>query len=154
VGIDVDGTLTDGGMYHSAEGEPQKKFDTRDAKGLERLRANGIRVCILSQESSPAVAARMSKLKIDDYFPGVVDKLELLQRLAGQWHVELAQVAYVGDDLNDLQCLERVGLSCCPANAVPDILRTVDYVCEKSGGAGAVREVCDLILEAEAGRSA
>jgi N-acylneuraminate cytidylyltransferase len=146
--VDVDGTLTDGGMYYGPDGEILKKFDTRDAKGLARLQARGIRVVVLTGEDSPAVAARMKKLEIAEYYPAVADKLALLQECAGRWGVALQAVAYVGDDVGDLECLRAVGLPCCPADAVPEIRRQVEYVCVNPGGRGAVREVCDLILDA------
>ena len=149
--LDVDGTLTDGGMYYAPDGEALKKFNTRDAHGIQRLRDRGIRVCVISAEDSPAVAARMQKIGVDEYFPGVNNKLALLVKQAKKWGVSLAQIAYIGDDLGDLECLTSVGVAFCPADAVPEVRRQVDYVCTQSGGAGAVREVCDLILTGRAG---
>lgn len=146
--VDVDGTLTDGGMYYGAEGEALKKFDTRDAKGLARMKTSGIRVVVLTSEDSPAVAARMKKLGIEEYYPGVTDKLALLHECVVRGGLALRAIAYVGDDLGDLECLRAVGLSCCPADAVPDVRTQVDYVCANLGGHGAVREVCELILDA------
>ncbi|BCT66792.1 acylneuraminate cytidylyltransferase [Nitrosospira sp. NRS527] len=145
--LDVDGTLTDAGMYYGPAGEALKKFNTRDAHGLQLLRENGISVCVISSEDSPAVAARMKKLRIDEYYPGVQNKLPLLLELAQRWGISLQNIGYVGDDLTDLKCLSRVGSAFCPADAVPEILRQVHYVCKYSGGHGAVREVCDLILQ-------
>lgn len=143
--VDVDGTLTDGGMYYDGNGEALKKFDTRDAKGMLMLRDAGVRVCVVTAENSAVVAARMRKLGITDYFPGVKDKLTWLHEHGTRWQIPLTQTAYIGDDLNDLQGLRAVAVSCCPADAVPAVRRSVGYVCSASGGAGAVREVCDLI---------
>jgi N-acylneuraminate cytidylyltransferase len=143
--IDVDGTLTDGGMYYSGEGEALKKFNTRDAKGMLMLRDAGVRICVLTAENSAVVHARMKKLGITDYFPGVADKPSWLKQSAAQWGFDLAHVGYIGDDLNDLECLRTVGFSCCPADAVPQVRRAVHYICGAAGGEGAVREVCDLI---------
>ncbi|CAN5302322.1 HAD hydrolase family protein [soil metagenome] len=143
--VDVDGTLTDGGMYYDADGEAMKKFDTRDAKGLGLLRDAGVRVCVVTQENSAVVHARMKKLGITDYFPGVTDKPAWLAEHGARWGIALAQTAYIGDDLNDLACLRTVGLSCCPSNAVPEVRAAVRHVCSAAGGAGAVREVADLI---------
>jgi N-acylneuraminate cytidylyltransferase len=145
--LDVDGTLTDAGMYYGPAGEALKKFNTRDAHGLQLLRENGVSVCVISTEDSPAVAARMKKLHIDEYYPGVQNKLPLLLELTQRWGISLQNIGYVGDDLSDLKCLSRVGSAFCPADAVPEILRQVHYVCQRSGGHGAVREVCDLILQ-------
>jgi N-acylneuraminate cytidylyltransferase len=145
--LDVDGTLTDAGMYYGPAGEALKKFNTRDAHGLQLLRENGINVCVISTEDSPAVAARMKKLHIDEYYPGVKNKLPLLLELAKRWGISPQNIGYMGDDLSDLQCLSWVGSAFCPADAVSEILRQAHYVCTRSGGHGAVREVCDLILQ-------
>ena len=143
--VDVDGTLTDGGMYYDGKGEAMKKFDTRDAKGMLMLRDAGVRVCVVTAETSAVVTARMRKLGITDYFPGVKDKLAWLREHVTRWQLDAAQVAYIGDDLNDLEGLLAAGLSCCPADAVPEVRQAVHYVCAAGGGAGAVREVCDLV---------
>lgn len=143
--VDVDGTLTDAGMYYDGRGEALKKFDTRDAKGMLMLRDAGVRVCVVTAESSAVVRARMRKLGITDYFPGVKNKRAWLDAYAPQFGVSLDQIAYIGDDVNDLDGLRAVGLSCCPADAVPEVRRAVNYVCKAGGGAGAVREICDLI---------
>ncbi|MDE2366907.1 MAG: HAD hydrolase family protein, partial [Betaproteobacteria bacterium] len=145
--LDVDGTLTDAGMYYGPAGEALKKFNTRDAHGLQLLREKGIGVCVISTEDSPAVAARMRKLRIDEYYPGVQNKLPLLLELAQRWDIAPRNIGYIGDDLSDLKCLSRVGAAFCPADAVPEVLRQAHYICEHSGGHGAVREVCDLILQ-------
>ncbi|HWH74456.1 MAG TPA: HAD hydrolase family protein [Methylibium sp.] len=143
--VDVDGTLTDGGMYYDGNGEALKKFNTRDAKGLLLLRELGVRVCVVTAENSAVVHARMRKLGLTDYFPGVADKPAWLAEHGRKFQVAAAQTAYIGDDLNDLECLRTVGLSCCPADAVPEVRRSVSYVCKAAGGEGAVREVADLI---------
>jgi len=145
--LDVDGTLTDGGMYYGSDGEMLKKFDTRDAHGLQLLRERGIQVCVLSSEDSAAVAARMKKLGIDEYYLGVKKKLALLEQKLASWKIAWQEIAYMGDDLCDLECLQRAGMAICPADAVPEILRHVHHVCTRSGGHGAVREACDRILD-------
>jgi len=144
--IDVDGTLTDGGMYYGPEGEALKKFNTRDAKGLQSIRQAGIKLCVMTQEQSDAVHARMRKLKIDNYHPGVHDKLTRLREVAKDWGLPLEAIAYMGDDLNDLSCLEAVGYAFCPQDAVPEIQAVADYITRNRAGDGAVREVCDLLL--------
>ncbi len=143
--VDVDGTLTDGGMYYDGRGEALKKFDTRDAKGMLMLRDAGVRVCVVTAETSAVVRARMRKLGITDYFAGVKNKLAWLDEYGPRLGVAPAQMAYIGDDVNDLEGLRVVGLSCCPADAVLEVRLAVDYVCTAGGGTGAVREVCDLI---------
>jgi N-acylneuraminate cytidylyltransferase len=146
--LDVDGTLTDGGMYYGPDGEALKKFNTRDAHGLQLLREKGIRVCVISTEKSAAVEARMKKLDIEEYYPGVQDKFSLLLELTKRWGVSLQDTAYIGDDLSDLKCLTSVGNAFCPADSVPEVLQQAHYVCKYPGGNGAVREVCDFILKA------
>jgi len=144
--LDVDGTLTDGGMYYGPEGEALKKFQTRDAHGMQRLREHGIKLCVISAEDSPAVAARMKKLRIDEYYPGIKDKYTFLTEQSKTWQIPLTNIGYMGDDLCDLKCIKNVGFSFCPADSVPEILQQAHYVSTNKGGYGAVREVCDLIL--------
>jgi N-acylneuraminate cytidylyltransferase len=145
---DVDGTLTDGGMYYSADGEILKRFDTRDAFGMNRLRHLDVRLAIVTAEDSPIVLARARKMRIEDVYVNVPEKLRLMGRLLEKWGLGWQHLAYVGDDLNDLPVLEQAGFSACPADAAPEVARRVHYVCRKNGGHGAVREVCDFIVEA------
>jgi N-acylneuraminate cytidylyltransferase len=146
--VDVDGTLTDGGMYYDAGGEAMKKFNTRDAQGLKQLEAAGFEVAVVTAEMSKAVDARIRKLGIRHYVPGVTDKRAALTALAAQWGCSLQQIAYVGDDVNDLPAFEVAGFACCPADAVDAIRERADYVATRAGGAGAVREVCESLLAA------
>jgi YrbI family 3-deoxy-D-manno-octulosonate 8-phosphate phosphatase len=147
--LDVDGTLTDGSMYYGPGGEAFKQFHTHDGKGLERLRDIGVRVCVMTGEDSPATAARVEKLGITDYFPGVKDKLSLLEEQARAWSATLDEVAFIGDDLGDLECLAAVGASFCPADALAPIRSAVAHICSRPGGGGAVREACDRIYAAK-----
>ena len=146
--VDVDGTLTDGGMYYDANGEALKKFNTRDAHGLKLLEQAGLHVAVVTKERSLVVDARMRKLGIRDYLSGQDDKAAALTQLAGQWGCDLADIAYIGDDVNDLPGLEAAGFACCPADAVDVVRACADYVATARGGAGAVREVCELLLAA------
>ncbi|MDT8281403.1 MAG: HAD hydrolase family protein [Gammaproteobacteria bacterium] len=148
--VDVDGTLTDAGMYWSAEGDQLKKFNTRDAKGLELVRKTGVEVAIITSENSPIVTARASKLGIQHCFIGVEKKQPYLEALACKLSIELTEVAYIGDDINDLDCLKIAGFSACPADAVEAVTTTVQYVSKHAGGMGAVRDICELICAAHA----
>ena len=148
--VDVDGTLTDGIMVYGPEGEILKNFHTRDGKGIERLHEIGVRVCVMTGEDSPTTAARMAKLGIDDYYPGVKDKLALLEEKLASWRLSLDEVAFIGDDLGDLESIVQAGISFCPTDAVAQIQAAADYACTHPGGEGAVREVCDLICDAHA----
>jgi 3-deoxy-D-manno-octulosonate 8-phosphate phosphatase (KDO 8-P phosphatase) len=147
--VDVDGVLTDAGMYYGPDGEVLKKFNTRDGLGLARVRAAGVAVAIISGEDSAIVHARAAKLKIDDVFSGVADKLEVLENLCAARNVDHDEVAYVGDDLNDLSAMKNVGLACAVADAAEPVKAVAHYVTHHRGGDGAVREVCELIIAAK-----
>ena len=147
--VDVDGVLTDAGMYYGPDGEVLKKFNTRDGMGLARAREAGIAVAIISGEDSAIVHARAAKLQIDDVFCGVADKLGAVSELCSQHGLELADVAFVGDDVNDLSALECVGLACAVADAAEPVRIAAHYVTRRKGGDGAVREVCELLIAAK-----
>jgi 3-deoxy-D-manno-octulosonate 8-phosphate phosphatase (KDO 8-P phosphatase) len=146
---DVDGVLTDAGMYYSESGDEWKKFNTRDGMGIKLLQRAGILTAIITQESTKIVMRRAQKLTIPEVHQGAFDKLRVLKDLIARHHLTLDQVAYIGDDVNDLQTLEAVGFSAAPADGMPVVLKTVRYVCRHKGGEGAVREVADLILSAQ-----
>lgn len=149
---DVDGVLTDAGMYYSESGDEWKKFNTRDGMGIKLLQKAGLITAVVTQESTKLVARRGQKLTIPEVHQGVYDKLALLRDLAGRYGLTMQQICYIGDDVNDLEALTAVGLSAAPADAVPSVLAAVHYRCKKKGGEGAVRELADLILAAQAGR--
>ncbi|MHA1969666.1 MAG: HAD-IIIA family hydrolase [Candidatus Hodarchaeales archaeon] len=144
--VDVDGTLTDGGMYYSEKGELLKKFNTRDAKGLELIRKEGITVVILTSENSSIVKARSEKLKLEHVYLGITEKSAELEKICVKMNLTLSEVAYIGDDINDLPALMKVGFSACPSDAVTEIRDVATFICQSEGGKGAVREVCDLLL--------
>jgi 3-deoxy-D-manno-octulosonate 8-phosphate phosphatase (KDO 8-P phosphatase) len=146
--VDVDGVLTDAGMYYGPDGEVLKKFNTRDGMGLARVRAAGVAVAIISGEDSAIVHARAAKLQIDDVFCGATNKLEAVDGLCKRHGLQRDEVAFVGDDLNDLSALERVGLACAVADAADPVQVVAHYVTRRRGGDGAVREVCELLIAA------
>ncbi|MCW7071144.1 MAG: HAD hydrolase family protein [Methanophagales archaeon] len=143
--MDVDGVLTDGGMFYSEAGEVLKKFNTRDGMGIELLRKNGIIPAIITKEKSEIVLKRAEKLKVEEVYIGVEDKLEVVKRLIKKYNLSFELVAYIGDDINDIPLLKKVGLSCCPFDAVDEVKKIANYVCKTKGGEGAVREVVDII---------
>jgi 3-deoxy-D-manno-octulosonate 8-phosphate phosphatase (KDO 8-P phosphatase) len=149
--VDVDGVLTDAGMYYGPDGEVLKKFNTRDGMGLARVRAAGVAVAMISGEDSAIVHARAAKLQIDDVYCGVADKLAAVDELCGRHGLQRSQVAFVGDDLNDVSALERVGLACAVADAADPVQALAHYVTRRRGGDGAVREVCELLIAAQQG---
>jgi N-acylneuraminate cytidylyltransferase len=145
---DVDGVLTDSGMYYTADGDTMKKFSTRDGMGLRLLMESGLEVAIITGENSEIVARRAEKLKIQHVFRGIDDKITVLKNLCNELGITLKEVAYVGDDVNDLECISQVGFSACPADAHEKIMKLASLKLSKKGGEGCVRELCDLIMQA------
>jgi len=146
---DVDGVLTDAGMYYAESGDEWKKFNTRDGMGIKLLQRAGIITAIVTQERTKLVARRAEKLTIPELHQGVMDKLTVIREMAARHGFSLKQVAYIGDDVNDLEALKAVGFSASPADGLPAISAAVDYVCQKKGGEGAVREIIEMILDAQ-----
>jgi 3-deoxy-D-manno-octulosonate 8-phosphate phosphatase (KDO 8-P phosphatase) len=144
--MDVDGVLTDAGMYYSESGDELKKFNTRDGMGIKLLQAAGFVTAFITKEKTAIVERRGQKLVVPEVHQGVDDKLTDLTRLARKYGLTLEQVAYIGDDVNDLEALCAVGFSAAPADAMPVVLQAVHYVCTKKGGEGAVREIAELLL--------
>lgn len=143
---DVDGVLTDGGMYYTEKGETMKKFNTRDGMAIQLLR-NNIKTILMTQENSKIVLVRAKKIKADKAFIGIKNKETLLPLISKKYSVSLDEIAYIGDDYNDLNIIKKVGLSATPNNGIPEIKMNVDYVCEKNGGDGAFREFAELIIK-------
>jgi 3-deoxy-D-manno-octulosonate 8-phosphate phosphatase (KDO 8-P phosphatase) len=146
---DVDGVLTDAGMYYAESGDEWKKFNTRDGMGIKLLQRAGIITAIVTQERTKLVARRAEKLAIPELHQGVMDKLSLIREMAARHGLTLSQVAYIGDDINDLEALKAVGFSAAPADGMPQVAAAVDYICQKKGGEGAVREIVEMILAAQ-----
>ena len=146
---DVDGVLTDAGMYYAESGDEWKKFNTRDGMGIKLLQRAGIITAIVTQERTKLVARRAERLTIPELHQGVMDKLTVIREMAARHGLSLKQVAYIGDDVNDLEALKAVGFSASPADGLPAIVAAVDYVCRKKGGEGAVREIIEMILDAQ-----
>jgi N-acylneuraminate cytidylyltransferase len=153
---DVDGCLTDGGMYYTAEGDAMKRFCVYDGMGMVLLQKAGIPCGILTSENSPIVKARAEKLHLEFLYLGVgsrdrggsLTKLEAANRICGKLGITLAEVCFVGDDVNDVDLLSAVGYPCCPPNARPEVLAVPGIrILTTPGGQGAVREICDEILK-------
>jgi YrbI family 3-deoxy-D-manno-octulosonate 8-phosphate phosphatase len=146
---DVDGVLTDAGMYYSESGDELKKFNTRDGMGIKLLQRAGLITALVTQEATKLVARRGEKLAIPEVHQGAMDKPAVLRAMADRHGLTLQQIAYMGDDINDLASLRAVGFSAAPADALPAVRKAVSYVCRAKGGEGAVREVTEMILEAQ-----
>jgi N-acylneuraminate cytidylyltransferase len=145
---DVDGVLTDAGMYYSEKGDELKKFSTYDGMGMKMLQTAGIKVGIITSEDRNLNRARVQKLKLDYDFHAQTNKLETVEKLCKELNIGFENIAYIGDDINDFDLLSRVGLAACPANAVSKIKNIPRIIqLEKAGGNGAVREFAELILQ-------
>ena len=143
---DCDGTLTDGGMYYSDRGEELKKFNTRDAFGLRLLKEKGIIVGIITSENSNIPVVRGEKMDVSEVITASYNKLTSIRELCDKYGISIQNVAYIGDDLNDLEALVNVGLSFCPADACDEVKEKVDYIMKARAGVGAVREAANQIL--------
>ncbi|MBA2778798.1 KdsC family phosphatase [Billgrantia kenyensis] len=152
--LDVDGVLTDGRLYFQADGVEIKAFHTQDGLGIKLLRRAGLQVAILTGRESPMVSHRAAALGIDHVFQSCEDKLATLRMLCTRTGIELEQVAYCGDDLPDLAPMQRAGLGFTVPGTPPYIRAKADYITERSGGHGAVREICDMLLDAQGHRDA
>jgi len=148
--LDVDGVLTDGGVYYAEDGTRMHRFNVLDGVGIKRVQVAGIEVAIITAGASEAVRHRAHYLGVRYVFIGIEDKLAILSDLCGGLGIDLTQVAHVGDDLNDLPVLEAVGLPLTVPGAVPEVRHRTLYITKKEGGSGAVREICDLIVAARA----
>lgn len=142
--MDVDGVLTDGSMYYSEKGDELKKFNTRDGMGIQLLKENGIKIAIITKENTKLVERRAKKLKVDNLFQGVGDKLLALEELKNKYNLDYSEIAYIGDDINDISVLKKVGISICPADAITDVKKVCNYIAKKKGGEGVVREFYEL----------
>ena len=145
---DVDGVLTDAGMYYGESGEELKKFNTRDGMGIKLLQAEGVMIAIITMEQTKIVARRAKKLGVTEVFQGAKDKVSVLAHLSEKFNIPFEQMAYMGDDVNDVGALQTVGYAAAPADCVDQVRQMVHYICQKKGGEGAVREVIDMILAA------
>jgi YrbI family 3-deoxy-D-manno-octulosonate 8-phosphate phosphatase len=143
---DVDGTLTDGSMYYTAEGDHMKRFNTRDGMGLEMLREIGVEVAIMTGENSDIVLRRAEKLGISRVYIGIKDKLSRMKALCEEMDIPLSAVAYAGDDVNDLEVMKNVGLSFAVADATRVVFEGASVKLTRDGGRGAVREAAEWII--------
>lgn len=147
---DVDGTLTDAGMYYGENGEEFKKFNTHDGKGFELLRKAGIKTGIITSENTKIVANRAKKLKVDFLYQGLEHKgkLDVAKEICKELNISLDEVAYIGDDINCKELLSSVGIAACPLNALEEIKNIPNIIkLSKSGGDGAVREIIEMIIK-------
>jgi YrbI family 3-deoxy-D-manno-octulosonate 8-phosphate phosphatase len=147
--LDVDGVLTDGHMYYSPQGEMFKAFNTKDGMAIKHLRSQGIKVGFISaglSHSKEIVTARAAVFGVDKVYVGTDPKTEIFDAWCEELNIDPIDVAFMGDDVNDLGVIEKAGLTACPANAVPKVKAAVDHVMEANGGDACVREFVDKYI--------
>ncbi len=147
---DVDGVLTDTGVYYSANGEELKRFSIRDGMGMNLLREQGIETAMMTREDSPRVAARSKQLGLPYYFAGIMDKRASLPEMLEKTNRQIHELAYIGDDVNDVGIMEeiaRAGLTACPGDAMPAAKKVAHYSAKVPGGHGAFRDFAEWILK-------
>lgn len=145
--LDVDGVLTNGQFFLGPNGEEYKAFNAQDGLGLKQLQRSGIVIAVISGRSSRSVERRMEELEINHVYQGVRNKWLVLKEILREENLSLDQCAYVGDDIPDLAIMKKVKLACTVANATPPIKAIAHIQTQKHGGEGAVREICDLVLQ-------
>ncbi|MBM4171017.1 MAG: 3-deoxy-D-manno-octulosonate 8-phosphate phosphatase [Ignavibacteria bacterium] len=148
--VDVDGVLTDTGVYYSANGEEMKRFSIRDGMGIERLRILvNVETGIITRENTEIVSSRAKKLKITELHLGSFEKEKTLEEILIKRNISHSEIAFMGDDTNDIEIMKKVGLSACPSDATTFAKEAADVIVKNKGGNGAVRELAELIIEAK-----
>lgn len=144
--IDVDGTMTDAGIYYDEYGNEFKKFCTKDAVGFFAAHKAGMKTIVLTGRECAATIRRMNELKVDYLFQNIKDKRIFLEQFMSKHHIHSENLGYIGDDLNDLEPMHLAGYIACPANSCPEIKQIANYISPVYGGAGAVRDVIENYL--------
>jgi 3-deoxy-D-manno-octulosonate 8-phosphate phosphatase (KDO 8-P phosphatase) len=146
VAMDVDGVLTDGAVWWGPDGEEWKRFHFADIMGLSLAKKSGLTIALISGEDSPLVDRMAAKFGLTDVFKNCKDKPDALRTFAERHALQLNEICFIGDDVNDITALEIAGLSACPADARPGVRKRCQFVAKLGGGNGAVREVIDMLL--------
>lgn len=145
--LDVDGTLTDGGIYYDDSGNEMKKFNVKDGAGIKIAHIAGMKIIVLTGRQCEATKQRMEELQVDFLFQNIKNKAEFLKTFFVDKDIDADEVGYIGDDLNDLSPMKFVGFSACPADACDEVKRYVHYISPLNGGCGAVREIIEHVLK-------
>jgi len=143
---DVDGVLTDGGMYYSNKGDVMKKFHARDGMAISLLKKNGIPTVIVTKEKTMIVKQWAKKMNIKKLYDGVIKKEQIIEKICHEFKVKVEEIAFIGDDVNDVKLLKKVGLAAMPNDGIKQLRIICDYRCKACGGEGVLRETADLIL--------
>ena len=147
--FDVDGVMTDGSITYDENGVEYKTFNAKDGHGLVRMVKSGFITAIITARNNGTVEHRAKNLNVTELYQGRKDKAPALEELREKYNLTYDEISYMGDDLPDMCCLEKVGLACCPDDAVSEVKDICHFVSQKGGGKGAVRELCDFILECQ-----
>lgn len=144
--MDIDGVLTDGGVYVFENGQELRRFNIKDGLGIKQVMQKGIQVVWISAGVCEAAHHRAQRLGIEEVYLGVADKASFLEQICREKDIPFGNVAYIGDDLTDLGVMQLVGMACAPMDAVEGIKKIAGYITQAKAGQGAVREICDLLL--------
>lgn len=147
--FDVDGVMTNGDITYDENGVEYKTFNVKDGHGLVRMAKSGFITAVITARNNGTVAHRAKNLNITELHQGHMIKLPVLEKLLKKYNLSFENVSYMGDDLPDIPILEKVGLACCPDDAMPEVKDICDFISSKGGGRGAVRELCDFVLNAQ-----
>lgn len=147
--FDVDGVMTDGGILYTEDGKEIKKFNAKDGQGLTNCIKNNFIIAIITARQNGTVAHRFEHLKAQEIHQGIKNKIVKLDEILKKYNLSYDEVAYMGDDLPDICILNKVGLATCPHDAVEEVKEKCDFISSKEGGRGAVRELTDLVLNAQ-----
>ncbi len=146
---DIDGVMTDGGMYYGPEGQIMIKFNVLDGMGIKLIQKIGIKTCFVTMSNTQIIQSRADVLGIDYCFMGISDKREKIEELTNELSINFNETAHIADDVNDLSLLKAVGCSVTVPNGVEEVKATASYITSKAGGFGAVRELCDCLVKAQ-----
>lgn len=149
IGFDVDGVMTDNSLIFDENGTEYKKFNGKDGQGIELLHKAGIIPAIISKRNNGTVEYRAKVLGITEFHMGVKDKFETYEEIIQKYGFSPNEIAFMGDDLPDICVLDKVGLACCPLDAVDEVKNVCNYIATRKGGDGAVREICEFILKSK-----
>ena len=148
---DVDGVLTDGGMYYSTHGDVMKKFNSKDGMGINILRKKNISTIIVTKEKTDIVKKWAKKMNVKKVYDGVLKKELILEKICKSFKISEKEIVFIGDDVNDLELMKKVGFSVTPKDGNNTVKKIADYTTKSNGGYGAVREITDLIIKAKYG---
>lgn len=147
--FDIDGVMTDGGMYYGAEGQIMVKFNVLDGMGIKLIQNLGIKTCFVTMSNTDIIQSRADVLGIDYCFMGISDKRMKIEELTNELSIKFNETAHIADDVNDLSLLKAVGCSVTVPNGVEEVKATANFITSKAGGFGAVRELCDCLVKAQ-----